>query len=128
MHPLESHISSPTTFLDKVFSSLDEAGVDVSNFFLDHICYRVESAEAYEEYKTILANFGTLLSETAIQGRPIATYKLHDPIVYKDRSIPLLELPSPKPGIPYPRGLEHAEFVIDCSFQEFMAQYPHISF
>jgi len=45
-----THISSPATFLDNVFSSLDKVGIDVSNFFLDHICYRMESEEAYEEY------------------------------------------------------------------------------
>jgi len=128
MSPIETPITSPTTFLDKLFSSLAEVHIDVSTFFLDHICYRVETAEEYERYKNMLADYGTLLSETMVSGRLISTYKLHEPIVYKDRRIPLLELPSPKPGKHYSKGLEHAEFVIDTSFENFMAMYPEVQF
>jgi len=128
MTGLDHHIDSTTKFLDNIFSSLVEVDIDVSPFFLDHICYRVETAEEYERYKNILADYGTVLSETMVSGRLISTYKLHEPITYKERHIPLLELPSPKPGKHYASGLEHAEFVIDTSFEAFMKKYPHVSF
>ncbi|OIO18787.1 MAG: hypothetical protein CO029_00030 [Candidatus Magasanikbacteria bacterium CG_4_9_14_0_2_um_filter_41_10] len=124
----ELDLGSTTKFLDNIFSSLAEVDIDVSTFFLDHICYRVKTGEEYETYKNILSEYGTLLSETMVSGRVISTYKLHEPITYKERHIPLLELPSPKPGKHYARGLEHVEFVIDTSFDAFMKKYPHVSF
>jgi uncharacterized protein len=56
----------------------------------------------------------------------IATYRLDEPIRYQDREIWCVEIPSPKAGSPYPTGWEHAEFVIDTTFDEMMAEYPGI--
>lgn len=61
-----------------------------------------------------------------IAGRPIATYKLHEPIIYRKREIPCVEIPAPKVGSPYPSGWEHAEFVIEGTLEDFMSRYPHI--
>lgn len=61
-----------------------------------------------------------------IGGRPIATFQLDTPIRYQSREISLIELPSPKPGSPYTTGWEHAEFVIDTDFDQFIERYPSI--
>jgi predicted metalloenzyme YecM len=56
----------------------------------------------------------SLLIESIIGGRPIATFKLHNGIMCcsNRRNVTVLEIPSPKQGSPYQRGLEHVEFVI----------------
>jgi len=115
-------------FIEKTITTLNKDGVDVSNYELDHICYRVDSIERYKEYQNELSQLGTLLSETEINGRQISTYKLAEPICFQERKINLVELPSPKEGSPYPEGLEHAEFVIPDEFEIFMKKYPNIKF
>lgn len=97
------------------------------NLPIDHICYRVVSVEDYERAKATLLQDHELLAETLINGRPIATFKLREPLLYGQRQIPLLELPSPKVGSPYPEGYEHAEFVIGRSPAEWITAYPALS-
>ena len=122
---------SVATFLNTIFRQLQAKGVDVSGYFCDHMCYRVATVEEYKSLKDQLATVADLLREEMIGGRPIATYKLQVPIGYDggpfadgNRSIPLLELPSPKPGSSYASGLEHVEFVIPDSLDKFTASYP----
>ena len=125
---LKDILGSPISFLDQIFQNLENAGVDVSNYQLDHICYRVETEADYQEKKAILSGLGQILTETEINGRPIATIKLDNPIIYKNRKIYLIELPSPKSGNIYPEGFEHVEFVVDKPLEEFKKQYSHLDF
>ena len=41
-------------FLETIFSHLSEDRIDVSHYSLDHICYRVETREEYEDTKRVL--------------------------------------------------------------------------
>jgi len=50
-----------------------------------------------------------------IGGRPISCYLLNEPIEFEEWSIPVLELPCPKPGRTHTTGLEHMEVVIGSS-------------
>jgi len=84
--------------------------------------------ERYEELKKELSQEHTLLHEAMVSNRPIAAYKLKEPILFAGSEIPLLELPAPKPGSSYEEGFEHAEAVIKESFTDFAAKYPHIEF
>lgn len=115
-------------FFDTIFHTLESLNINVSNYELDHLCYRVETTERYEELKKIFGENWKLLSEKEINGRPICTFKLKQAIQYGGREISVLELPSPKTGSPYTEWLEHVEFVIDTSFEDFMKQYPDIIF
>jgi len=119
---------NPTPFLHQIFQHLSEDQINVSHYELDHLCYRVETIERYKELKEACSTIGSLLTETLINGRPISTFKLHEPIHYQGRAIELLELPSPKPGSPYAEGFEHVEFVIDEDLDSFVARYPQLSF
>jgi predicted metalloenzyme YecM len=118
----------PKIFLDKLFSSLENDKIDVSTYELDHICYRVESVIRYEELKKELKEIAELLSETIVSDRPIASYKLLEPLIYQDRKIFCLELPAPKENNMYKEGYEHAEFVIDINFEKFMQKHSNINF
>lgn len=115
-------------FLTNIFNNLSNDKIDVSNFELDHICYRVESEERYFYYKNILLKYGKILSENIIGWREITTFKLDEPIIYKNRQISVLELPSPKVWSDYKEWFEHIEFVIKESFEEFIKKYNYISF
>ena len=121
-------LGSPDSFLQTIFQNLQQINLDVSNYELDHICYRVETEKDYQEKKIQLSDLGELLVESLIGGRPISTFKLNDPIEYLEREIYLVELPAPKSGSKYQEGFEHVEFVIDKSLEEFKAQYQAIDF
>ena len=115
-------------FLALVTHSLEEDGMDVSGYELDHICYKVETAERYKYFQGELAHYGDLLTETPVGGRKISTYKLEEPILFAGREIYCVELPFPKADQTVVEGLQHAEFVIDIGFEEFMKMYPQLKF
>lgn len=128
MHQIENYLWSIEPFLNKIFSFLKEIKIDVNDFELDHICYRVETNDKYQELKESLNNFWELLSETEIGWRLISTFKLSQPILYNDRKIYLIELPSPKDWSFYKEWFEHAEFVINENLNSFVEKYPNIKF
>ena len=54
MSSIIENLGDPTQFLDETFKELHNDGFDVSGYELDHICYRVETMERYEEIKSLL--------------------------------------------------------------------------
>ena len=121
-------IGDPQVFLEDLFSKISDIELKVENYELDHICYRVESNSEYKSKKEELLEFGELLIESMVNGRLISTFKLFDPIIFQNRKIYLLELPSPKSSHSYPRGLEHVEFVTKDPLQKIIDRYPQYSF
>ncbi|OQR97278.1 hypothetical protein THRCLA_07039 [Thraustotheca clavata] len=89
---------------------------------LDHVCYRCEEESEYMLLtNSILPTMGTLLIESHVGGRPIATFKLHQAIALEDgKAVDVLEVPMPKPGSFYKRGLEHAEVVVPFDLVQFI--------
>jgi len=109
---MSTTLPDPTPFLQQLFAALQADGLKVHGMELDHLCYRVATAERYAALKSLLAQHGSLLVESMVGGRPIATYRLHRPFTYLDRLIAVVELASPKAGSTYPEGYEHVEFVV----------------
>lgn len=111
-------------FLDRLFSRLEARPGTLDHLFLDHICYRVETVADYESLRDELSATNELLVESIIGGRRISTFKLTMPLSYKQRRIPLLELPEPKAGSFYAEGWEHIELVTDRPLPEFTDFLP----
>ena len=116
---LHDHV--PTFFSSIVTELKSQHGIDALIFHADHVCYRTESIEEYTTLITALQSSNaefSLLIESEIGGRQIATFKLTTPICYTlengiYRSIDVIEIPSPKEGSAYKAGLEHVEFVVE---------------
>lgn len=115
-------------FFKNLTQELEANGIPANTLPSDHLCYRVSTIEEYTQYKTHLENHGELLTEAEVNGRPIATFKLNHPFKTDTHEIPLVELPAPKPGTPYNSGFEHAEFIIEESFEDFTAKFPKVNF
>lgn len=128
MSNTHSILPSPLPFLEELFDLLAEHHLDVSDLELDHICYRVETMERYSELKAIIPSFGRIGHTAIIGGREIMTVFLYVPIFFTGRAIHTLEIPAPKEGRVYQEGYEHAEFVIQESFESFQKRYPHLDF
>ena len=116
------------TFLDKIYSEIRETSLVILPGQIDHLCYRTHSDDHYLEAKSFFKTQGRLLVEGDIGGRPIATYKLDQPIVHLDQSIPVIEIPSPKKGSYYEAGFEHFEVVIQETFDQFLSHHPLLEF
>lgn len=115
-------------FLDSLFSQINEKGIAIEpHWDIDHLCFRVDSLDAYNNYKLAFSLFGNLLTEANVNGRPIATYELSNPIRYKDWLIKLVELPAPKSGKLCNTGFEHIEVVVDVALNELAMKYPKLS-
>jgi predicted metalloenzyme YecM len=128
MENVENILGNYTKFLDNIFENLDRLQISVSNYYMDHICYRVSTFLLYEEKKVALSKIAELLLENEVGGRLISKFKLSHPLIYRDREILIIELPSPKEGVSYEDGLEHVEFVIDMSLVNFRSLYSNIDF
>jgi uncharacterized protein len=122
-------LSGVEEFIDGVNLGLDRVGVGRDELkMMDHACYRVTSVIRYRE---VLANLGTqlrLLGAAPVNGREISTLEIIDPVVHGGWTVPYLELPEPKPDNKYPEGLEHVEFVIVGSLEDFISRHPDLNF
>jgi predicted metalloenzyme YecM len=116
------------TFLEQIFTMFDELDMVVKIEEVDHLCYRVKTQADYQAKKTEFNEIGELLIESLVNGRNICTYKLHNPIVFKDKTIRLIELPAPKNSHSYNNGLEHLEFVTKEPLQKIVDRHPHLMF
>ncbi|OAV44788.1 VOC family protein [Lewinella sp. 4G2] len=117
--PPNMSLPDPQNFLTQLFAALEKVPGQFDGFELDHLCYRVGDWEEYVALRDALLLENELLTESQIGGRPIAVFRLSDPITFRGRSIEVLELPAPKPGSAYPSGYEHVEFVIDTPLADF---------
>jgi predicted metalloenzyme YecM len=129
MNDLQTIIGDYQGFLAQILKEIQAEGFDLSDFAqMDHLCYRVSSMESYQSRKQELAAFGKLLGETQVNGRPIATFRLHEPIRYQNWRIDAVELPAPKAGVVTAEGLEHVELVLFDDKADFLKKYAHKQF
>ncbi|KAJ3269806.1 hypothetical protein HDV01_000903 [Terramyces sp. JEL0728] len=108
-------------FVDLIITRLNEFNISVDGLFMDHVCYRVETEQEYLDIYVLLKQLGKVLVEDIVGGRPIATFKLDEPIQIPKygRSVDVIELPMPKENSFYATGWEHAEFVTETPLGEF---------
>lgn len=126
---MKNLIGDYEAFAENVNRGLKECGIDRSELaMMDHICYRVETNERYDEVKQKLGERAMLLGETEISGRLIATFECDEPLQACGWQIPYIELPQPKEDSPYPEGLEHVELVTVRSLAQFEAMHPGLPF
>ena len=115
-------------FLDELIKNINEKGIDLSNFYLDHFGYQSSSNEDYDNLIPEFKKIGTMVSEHIVGGRRVGIFKLNTPIIYNGKEIPAVEVVAPKEGQVCPSALEHVEFVIDSDFDTFVKKYPGLNF
>ncbi|MCS3460026.1 MULTISPECIES: VOC family protein [Aeromonas] len=135
-HLLDEKLGPMAPFVIGLLRELDALGIDLCQPEIDHLCYRAASPGEYLLLSDCLADAGDLLVEGMIGGRPIATYRLHQPLHIQMRSkdgaaidtqVPCIELAAPKPGRNHQAGLEHIELVV-ASLPALVAAHPQLAF
>ncbi len=129
MDALQEIIGDYEVFLDDALEQIEDKGFDINDFSqIDHLCYRTDSEQNYQEKKSELEIVANLLTESTINGRLISTYRLIEPIFYDIWRIDVIELPAPKTNSPYDEGLEHLEMVIYDDIPTFLQKYTGMPF
>lgn len=124
MAELQAVIGDYSTFLDNILSKVSDDGFDLADFVqIDHMCYRATSTENYEQKKKELGAVARLLGEDLVNGRPISTFRLNEPVMHGPWRIDAIELPAPKAGAEHAEGLEHIEFVLYDDIPTFLEKY-----
>lgn len=126
MKKLIGDYESFITNIDDRLAGLGIARDEIS--MMDHVCYRVETADRYKEMLARCASIGVLLGESEINGRMIATFELNNYLKVAGWTVPFLELPEPKEGSPYKEGLEHAELVVIGGLERFLKKHEGLPF
>lgn len=114
------------TFLDNVFLEIENMGIDVSHFALDHIAYTASTKDEYENLRAEMLQMGELAGEDLVGGRRVGVVHLNKELVYKERRIPGVELIEPTADKPTESRLDHIEFVIPMGCKSLMDLYPHL--
>jgi len=115
-------------FLDNFVAELDQIGLSSEIEEIDHLCLRVTNLFEYESWKVRLSSLGSLLTESYINGRPIAVYKLLKPIEAGNYIVDVIELPAPKPGRSYLFGFEHIEAIGKFPLEHLLARRSDLPF
>ncbi|HAV11815.1 MAG TPA: hypothetical protein DCX32_04735 [Candidatus Moranbacteria bacterium] len=126
---IEDIIGDYRLFLQAIFENLSQAEIGNDEFSeLDHICYRVETKERYEQKKQELLRVCEQYSEAPFNGRLISVIKLKTPLGFNDIQIRSIELIAPKENNRFKEGLEHAEFVIKDTLEQFLEKHKGLPF
>jgi predicted metalloenzyme YecM len=126
--PITTILGNYQDFLGRAFAHLKESGIDVNEYEMTHLCYRVATQEEYENKKKELAEVGYLVSEIFADGRPYSVFKLNTPVTYLGRELSLIALPAPKADNSYESGLQHVAFLTEKPLQSMIDQYPSLKF
>lgn len=113
-------------FVESILQNLEDLGVDVSGLEMDHFGYQASSKKDYDELKEEVSELGEMKSENIVGGRRVSVYELLDPIKIKNFEITAFELIEPKEGQNTESILDHIEFVLEDSFEEFIDMYSDV--
>lgn len=117
--------SEAVQFLELLFQDLKAKNVILEpQWEIDHLCYRADSEDSYQNLKSQISSYAKLLIESPVNGRLISTFELQKPVRFEDFEIYLVELPAPKKGKVVASGFEHVEVVCDQEFEVIKKKYP----
>ncbi|OOF70497.1 VOC family protein [Rodentibacter caecimuris] len=99
-------------FEQKILELSKAMNIELCNYVIDHIALRVNTEEKARNWLTLLLNYGRILGNNVINGRPIYLIELKHAVTIIGQSVDIIELPFPK-NKKYPKETwEHIEIVI----------------
>ena len=101
-HPCSAIIGSAARFLMVLTEKTKNLGIDITQQEIDHVCYRCSTVSEYQRVCADLQEYGEILLNSMIGGRPIAMVSLSEPILYSHWSVRCIEgvyMYIPKPSV-----------------------------
>lgn len=99
------------------------ARLDLTQFNMDHLAVRMNDVKTAQQWHTLLSTNAQCLKQSEVNGRPIALFKLSQPLEFLGKPISIIELPFPKNKIYPQEGWEHAEIVVPFLANESVEQW-----
>lgn len=100
-------------FLDNIQALCSLLAIDLSAYQADHIALRINDAELAKAAHQAWLEYGKVISEAQINGRPIIVLEFDNAVQSHGWSIECLELPYPAIGKTHSvEDWEHVEFVV----------------
>lgn len=116
-------------FMEKIEALASMLHLDLSLAQADHIALRINDTETAQQAHLAWTQFGQVISQAQINGRPIVVIEFDKALESRGWKIECLELPYPAEGKTYPtESWEHVEFVIPSHAQTadaFLADLKH---
>lgn len=134
LHPQQMN-AKLDDFMGKIQQLCQLLQLDLTSFQLDHIALRINDRVLAKMAHQAWLEYGSVLSQAVIHGRPIIVLELSQAMRSQGWSIECLELPYPADGKVYPQqGWEHVEFVVPSSAsdaegyrQALLQQFPKLA-
>lgn len=125
----ELMIQDLDAFMEKIEALASMLHLDLSLAQADHIALRINDTETAQQAHHAWTQFGKVISQAQINGRPIIVIEFDKALESRGWKIECLELPYPAEGKTYPKeSWEHVEFVIPSHTQTadaFLADLKH---
>jgi len=119
--PIEDIIGDYRAFTAQQRDRLAMRGIDIDQYALSHLCYRVPEWDEYVRVRGLLERHAVANRENFWNGRPISMIVLAQPLDALDgKVVPLIELIPPVHQRVYKMGLEHLGVVVGDTFDEFV--------
>ncbi|MCL1124337.1 VOC family protein [Shewanella surugensis] len=104
-------VQSWPSFSKKIQSFMDELGFTALKLNCDHAAIRINHLDIAEQLKNHAHEYGQIISENNINGRPILIIQLNQALIIGDVNVHYLELPFPNDKHYPVEGWEHIELV-----------------
>ena len=109
-------------FIKQKLEQLHSLNLDVTALELDHFGYQTSSKEDYESKTNEVKSIAIRKSENIVSGRRVGIYKLNDTYVCENYKVIGFELVEPKENQICNSQLDHVEFVLNCSFEDYISK------
>lgn len=119
-------IDEALEFLETFIKKVEDTGVDVSQMNLDHVAYQASTSADYEARKPEFEAISDYQHEAIVGDRRVGVFRLKQPIEFRGNHIVAFELIEPKRGHEQVSAWEHAEYVLNEPYTEFMKRYPEL--
>ena len=108
-------------FIKNKLEQLQKQNINVSDLELDHFGYQTASKEDYDTKTKDVNTIAIMKSENIVGRRRVGIYKLNNPYIYENYTVLGFELVEPREGQVCSSQLDHLEFVLNCSFDDYIA-------
>jgi predicted metalloenzyme YecM len=105
-------------FITTIDSRIDEIGLSLDTYPIDHAAYRITNSEEFKEVTDFLKGISVLYSEKHFHDRIFNIFALKEPLEYKDAKIQFLEISEPGGSDKYERGFQHIELLTNNDWSD----------
>lgn len=111
-------------FITELESRLNKINIDLEDYLVDHVCYRVSSTSEYQVLFDMFREESVLYTTKHFHERKFHLFVLKDSLKHKSISVPYLEFSEPGGSDDYSTGFQHLEFHSNLAVMDLIKGNP----